>query len=140
MTPTSDFLLFNFAVNLFRTLMYIFSFEHVNKVKLSAKGWADENVREVMAAHTTTIRLFMAFRATISCWGIYLEESHMKNMLCALLFYFDFYILMDTMIIGKIVKRSDAKVLLHHDIKVPVLLQSTFIVAGVITYLRMKFW
>lgn len=113
MTPTTTFFAYNFGVNIFRFLMYIFNIEYVTKVKINKKDWESEGIREVAFAYTKVIRNWMFSRAAIQFWAIFLEDSTMKNYLCLIFFCLDVHILFKGLIANEYLNDNHNRVMNH---------------------------
>lgn len=122
-----------FAVNAFRTVMYIFNLDHVAQVKLSKQAWEDLNIREVMHAYMIMIRNFMCFRAFICIWAAtQFNDSPARFKLACITTGFDVYLM--GVILNKAWQQEHApgRVLKHQNIAVPASLQASLVVAGVV--------
>lgn len=132
-SPITIYFWFTFAINAFRTVMYIFNLDQVSKVKLSKQGWEDLNVREVQYAYMKMIRNFMCFRAFVCIWAAtQLEDSEARLQLTCIATGFDVYLM--AVIIQKAYQQKYApgRVLKHQNIGVPAALQASLVVAGVL--------
>jgi len=118
---------YGFAVNLFRTLMYIFQHEHVTRVKVSKQAWEQPPVREVMYAYTSMIRTFMAFRAAICFWAaLYLEQGPvLTNLVCVMLSF-------DMFMMTKLLLKDNSKTMQHQNILVPGTIQASLCLSGIV--------
>ena len=135
-SAADGFLIFACSVNVFRTIVYSLNLKHTCRAKVAEKFWADENIQEVAFAHGSVIRLFMAFRAAICYWAYqYMQEGEAKNALCYLLFVFDVYILTD-LIFKQVIFLNSRKVMRHADARYPIYIQSSLVIAGIVSYFR----
>lgn len=110
------------AMNVFRVFMYVVNLDGATTVKVTKQAWENLDIREVMYTHTKFIRRFMAYRAIICGWAIWmLEEGPAMNSLCILQALYDLYLM--RVIVKKAGNKKD-RVMKHQNIVVPATLQA----------------
>lgn len=128
-TPTNLYLGWSCVVGTFRLVMYFINFETVSSTKVTKQAWKDEGIREVMFAFSYVLGKYLFFRLCVSLWAMYLVESEMKNIFCAIMLVFDCVMLKQT-IGGAEKKSSKKKVMVHQNKLPPLILQGSLVFVG----------
>ena len=134
-TPATYYLRFVACLSAFRVCVYILNLEMVTKVKIAKKDWEDPRVRDIAFMWTKQIRTFMTMRTLIFGAGSYLRNREERNILAAVSFSFDVYMMfvIYSLYWAKPVTRPHS-VLVHENPLIPSFIQSLHILAFLVAF------